>query len=87
MVSKTPLKQLQSCNKNSIKRFKNKILVGSLKFRSLYVIELKNKRPITETSILKNKIGRIRDVLTHPDGYVLLVSDEKNGGLFKLEKN
>ena len=74
-------------NKNSIKSFKNKILVGSLKFRSLYVIELKNKRPISEIGILKNKIGRIRDVLTHPNGYVLLISDEKNGGLFKLEKN
>lgn len=30
-------------------------------------------------------IGRIRDVRTGPDGLVYLLSDEKNGSLYRLE--
>ena len=67
--------------------FKNKVLVGSLKFKSLYVVDLKNKKPISEIKILKNKIGRVRDVEVHPEGFILLINDERNGGLFKLSKN
>ena len=55
-----------------ISKFKNKVLAESLKFRSLYVIDLKNKKPISEIKILKNKIGRIRDVEVHPEGFVYL---------------
>ena len=36
--------------------------------------------------IFKNKIGRIRDVLVHPDGYILLLNDENQGGLYKMSK-
>ena len=66
---------------------KNKILVGSLKFKSLYVVNLNNKRPNSEIKFLKNKSGRIRDVLIHPKGHILLINDERDGGLFKLYKN
>ena len=72
---------------NYFKNFNNKILVGSLKFRSLYVVDLKNKKPFSEVKILKNKIGRVRDIEVHPAGFILLINDERNGGLFKLSKN
>ncbi len=69
------------------KKLRGSILIGSLKFKSLYILKLKNKRPISEDSILKNKIGRIRDVLVHPKGYILIINDEIQGGLYKMVKN
>ncbi len=74
-------------NNDYFKFLKNKILVGSLKFKTLYIVNLNNKRPHSEIKFLKNKIGRIRDVLVHPKGYILLINDERDGGLFKLDKH
>ena len=73
-------------NNDYFKFLKNKILVGSLKFKTLYIVNLNNKRPHSEIKFLKNKIGRIRDVLVHPKGHILLINDERDGGLFKLDK-
>ena len=73
-------------NNDYFKFLKNKILVGSLKFKTLYIVNLNNKRPSKEIKFLKNKIGRIRDVLVHPKGHILLINDERDGGLFKLDK-
>lgn len=66
--------------------FKGQLLVGSLKFRSLYLVTLKDNRPSSETVLLKNKIGRIRDVEIAPDGAILLLSDETDGGLYRLSR-
>ena len=66
--------------------FKGHLLVGSLKFRSLYLVTLKDNRPSSETVLLKNKIGRIRDVEIAPDGAILLLSDETDGGLYRLSR-
>ncbi len=77
----------QSRNNDYFKFLKNKILVGSLKFKTLYIVNLNNKRPYSEIKFLKNKIGRIRDVLVHPKGHILLINDERDGGLFKLDKH
>ena len=73
-------------NNDYLKFLKNKILVGSLKFKSLYIVNLNNKMPGSEIKFLKNKIGRIRDILVHPKGHILLINDERDGGLFKLDK-
>ena len=73
-------------NNDYLEFLKNKILVGSLKFKTLYIVNLNNKRPSSEIKFLKNKIGRIRDVLVHPKGHILLINDERDGGLFKLDK-
>ena len=66
--------------------FTGHLLVGSLKFRSLYLVRLKDNLPISETIVFKNKIGRIRDIAVVQDGSILILTDEKNGGLYKLFK-
>ena len=71
-------------NRNMFQDFKGHLLVGSLKFRSLYLVRLKDNLPTSETIIFKNKIGRIRDVAVVQDGSILILTDEKNGGLYKL---
>lgn len=70
---------------------KGGLLVTSLKFRSLYHVELESAEngaslPVRETPYLKQFIGRLRDVELHPDGSLLLLSDEAQGGVYWLRK-
>jgi len=64
--------------------FAGHLLVGSLKFEKLYLIALKDGKPLKEFAILEGMIGRIRDVAVAPDGSILLLSDESKGGLYRL---
>ena len=66
---------------------KGGLLVGSLKFRSLYHLRLEGEKPASEEVILKQQIGRIRDVMVAEDGAILLLSDEVNGGLYRLSRD
>ena len=66
--------------------FTGHLLVGSLKFRSLYLIELEDNLPVAEHVIIKNEIGRIRDVAIAPDGAILILTDEADGGLYRLSR-
>ena len=71
-------------DKGMFNEFKGHLLIGSLKFRALYLVKLKDNRPTSENIILKNKIGRIRDVAVTNDGSILLLTDEREGGLYRL---
>ena len=73
-------------NRNMFENFKGHLLIGSLKFKSLYLVRIMDNLPISEEIIFQNKIGRIRDVEVGHDGSIYLLTDEKKGGLFKLFK-
>ena len=62
------------------------LLVGSLKFKRLYLVQLSAGAPQDEFVILDGSIGRVRDVAVESDGAILLLSDEPNGGLYRLSK-
>ena len=62
------------------------LLVTSLKFRSLYHVEIENGLPVRETPLLKGTIGRLRDVEIAPDGSILLLNDEASGGVWRLSR-
>ena len=66
--------------------FKNKVILGSLKFKRLHILTTKNKKIIDEKFILENKIGRIRDIEEMSDGSLIIINDEYNGGVFRLYK-
>ena len=72
--------------------FKGNLLVGSLKFRRLYLVKLDGNTglPRSEHIILDGQIGRIRDVAvaTHGPhaGAILLLSDEEKGGLYMMKQ-
>ena len=57
------------------------LLVGSLKFKQLYLVVLENGLPARESVMMDGAIGRVRDVAIAYDGSVLLLSDEEEGGL------
>ncbi len=61
------------------------LFVGSLKFSKLVRLTLVGGKIAAEESLLEDEIGRIRDVQQGPDGYLYLLNDETNGGLYRLE--
>ena len=67
-------------------KFKNKIIIGSLKFKRLHILSLKNNNVVNEKIFLENKIGRIRDLAEMNDGSIIIINDEYDGGVYRLFK-
>ena len=63
--------------------FKNKIILGSLKYKRLHILSLKENKIVNEEIFLENKIGRIRDIEEMSDGSILIANDEFNGGVYR----
>ena len=62
------------------------LLLGALKHQLVSRLRLGEAgRVASEEQILKDALGRVRDVREGPDGYVYLVTDENPGGLYRLE--
>ena len=66
--------------------FKNKLIIGSLKFKRLHILTLKNNNVVNEKIFLENKIGRIRDLEEMSDGSIIIINDEYEGGVYRLFK-
>ncbi|MCK5359981.1 MAG: PQQ-dependent sugar dehydrogenase, partial [Gammaproteobacteria bacterium] len=64
--------------------WKGNLFIGSLKFKLLVRLQLDGDKVIAEQRLLKNKLGRIRDVKNGPDGYLYLLTDESDGKLVRL---
>ena len=71
-------------NKDMFPEFKGHLLVSSLKFKSIYLVKLKTGLPYSEKVFFKNKFGRIRDIEVLEDGSILIITDMKKGGVYKL---
>ncbi|AXK40454.1 PQQ-dependent sugar dehydrogenase [Crenobacter cavernae] len=61
------------------------LFAGALKDRMLVRLTLKDGKVVHEERLIKNRIGRIRDVRNGPDGYLYLLTDEDDGVLARLE--
>lgn len=61
------------------------LLAGSLVGRKLVRIRLSGDVVLGQDILLDGQLGRIRDVRVGPDGLVYILTDESNGGLFRLE--
>ena len=60
------------------------LLVGSLKFRYLARLTLDGTKVVKEERLLPNLKQRVRDVRQGPDGFVYLLTDERDGELLRL---
>ncbi len=60
------------------------LIVTSLKFKMLIKLEFEDGKVNNKVIILKDRIGRIRDVDANSKGEIFLISDEKNSSLWKL---
>lgn len=66
-------------------RWRGDLFVGALKDQMLVRLRLDGEKVVHEERMLKNALGRIRDVRQGPDGFIYLLTDEDQGGLFRLE--
>jgi aldose sugar dehydrogenase len=61
------------------------LLVGALRGQALHRLELNGEKVVREERLLANVVGRIRDVRVAPNGFVYLLTDERNGQVVRLE--
>jgi glucose/arabinose dehydrogenase len=65
--------------------WRGSLFVGALKDELLVRLELDGDRVVREERLLEGEIGRIRDVRVGPDGYIYLLNDAAEGGVWRLE--
>jgi len=64
--------------------WRNSLFVGSMKDKMLVRLTLENDRVTGEEHLLTDRKQRVRDVRQGPDGALYLVTDQKNGELWKI---
>ena len=60
-------------------------LLGALAHQKILRVDVSDGEVTEEEELIRNEIGRIRDVVTGPDGNVYVLTDMPNGGLYRLE--
>lgn len=63
----------------------NDAFLGALAHQKIIRVELTGDDVTHEEVLLETELGRIRDVATGPDGYLYLLTDQSDGGLYRLE--
>jgi len=66
-------------------KWKNKLMVGALKYEQVSLLDIEKDRVMHEEVILKNQ-GRVRDVSTGPDGAIYVVLNNP-GSVLRLTPN
>ena len=66
-------------------KWRGDLFVGALRDQMLVRLKLDGEKVVREERMLKDTLGRIRDVRQGPDGYIYLLTDESNGALIRLE--
>ena len=66
-------------------RWKGNLFVGALRDQMLVRLQLDGEKVVKEERLLKDVLGRIRDVRVGPDGLIYLLTDESDGVLARLE--
>ncbi len=70
---------------NKFLKWRGDLFVGALKDQMLVRLKLDGEKVVREERLLKNALGRIRDVRAGPDGFIYLLTDEPNGVLARIE--
>jgi glucose/arabinose dehydrogenase len=66
-------------------RWRGDLFVGALRDQMLVRLKLDGEKVVGEERMLKDALGRIRDVRDGPDGFLYLLTDERRGVLARLE--
>jgi glucose/arabinose dehydrogenase len=65
--------------------WRGNLFVGALREQMLLRLQLDGLRVVHQEPLLKNAIGRIRDVRSGPDGFIYIVTDSARGVVARLE--
>lgn len=60
-------------------------LVGALRMQQIRRVVFERGEPVHEEELLRGMIGRVRDVRIGPDGLIYVLTDESDGGLYRIE--
>lgn len=66
-------------------KWKGDLFVGALRERALVRLKLDGEKVVKEERMLRDALGRIRDVRSGPDGLLYLLTDSSDGALVRLE--
>ena len=66
-------------------RWRGDLFVGALRDQMLVRLKLDGEKVVSEERMLRNALGRIRDVRDGPDGFLYVLTDEGRGVLARLE--
>ncbi len=66
-------------------KWKGDLFVGALKDRMLVRLKLDGEKIVKEERMLRDTVGRVRDVRAGPDGNLYLLTDSSDGALVRLE--
>lgn len=61
------------------------LFVGALKFQLIARLEMEGDKVVAEERLLAGELGRIRDIRSGPDGLLYILTDDSNGGLYRLK--
>ena len=64
--------------------WKGSLFVGALAGRHLRRVVLRDGKPIAQEELLRGRPGRIRDVRESPGGYLYILTDDDDGGVYRL---
>lgn len=67
------------------KDWQGNLLVGSLKFQYLVRLVMDGERVVREEKLLPQLAQRVRDVRQGPDGFIYLLTDDRDGQLLRLK--
>lgn len=65
--------------------WQNHLFMGALARQKVMRLTLDGEEVSHQEELLSGELGRIRDVATGPDGYLYLLTDAPEGGLYRLE--
>lgn len=70
---------------NRFQAWQGNLLVGGLSSERIRRVVFNDREVLHEEELLLQTIGRIRDVTEGPDDYIYVLTDESNGGLYRIE--
>lgn len=70
---------------DAVGEWQNSLFVGSLYREQLHRLVLDEDSVVHEEVLLEETLGRIRDVRQGPDGMLYVLTDESDGGIYRLE--
>ncbi len=70
---------------NNFPAWQGDIFLGALAQRHIRRVVIDGEEVIHQEELLRDELGRIRDVKEGPDGNIYVLTDESSGGLYRLE--
>jgi glucose/arabinose dehydrogenase len=66
-------------------QWRGNLLAGGLRGMEIARLVIEDGRVVHDERLLSGEIGRVRDVHQGPDGYIYVLNDQPDGGLYRLE--